>query len=81
MARVSTQDIRRVCGALPERKIQEILECDAELEELEEAVAWASGDNEHTPCAICLLRARPRKSTIFLSPTKRNSVTSLNAVR
>jgi hypothetical protein len=41
--------VRRVCGDIPDWKVAEILAVGGDLVALEEAVAWASGDDETTP--------------------------------
>lgn len=48
-SKLTTADVRRVCGPLPGSVVQEILGTGADLEALEEARSWASGDDEHTP--------------------------------
>jgi hypothetical protein len=47
--KLTSRDVRRVCGDIPEWKVENILATDASLEDLEEAASWASGDNESTP--------------------------------
>lgn len=39
--------MRLTCGPLPDWKVREIVEIDADAEALEIAVAWAAGDNEN----------------------------------
>jgi hypothetical protein len=41
--------VRRVCGSITDRKVEDIIDTGADLEALEEAAAWASGDDESTP--------------------------------
>ncbi|WP_417669660.1 hypothetical protein [Roseibium sp.] len=41
--------VRSVCGQLSDEKVRDILTTGAGLGELEEAMAWAAGDDEHTP--------------------------------
>ena len=41
--------VRRACGDIPDWKVAEILAVGGDLIALEEAVAWASGDDETTP--------------------------------
>lgn len=47
--RLTSHDVRRVCGDIPEWKIEDIIATGASLAELEEGALWASGDNETTP--------------------------------
>jgi hypothetical protein len=47
--RLSPDDVRLTCGALPDWKVREIIETNADAEALEVAVAWAAGDNENPP--------------------------------
>jgi hypothetical protein len=43
------ETVRRVCGDIPDWKVAEILAVGGDLVALEEAVAWAAGDDETTP--------------------------------
>ena len=42
-------EVRRVCGSIPDCKVEDIIATGAAVEALEEAAAWASGDEETTP--------------------------------
>jgi len=44
--RLSAPEIRRLCGELQDWKVAAIEATDATLEEVEEAAAWAAGDDE-----------------------------------
>lgn len=46
---LTTDDIHRVCGDISDRKVLEILGCGGDIDALEEAWAWAMGDDESTP--------------------------------
>jgi hypothetical protein len=43
------ETVRRVCGDISDRKVSEILAVGGDLVALEEAAAWAAGDDETTP--------------------------------
>lgn len=47
--KLTAEDIRRVCGAISDWKLKEILASGADLDALEQAVAWTSGNDETTP--------------------------------
>lgn len=47
--RLTADDVRRICGDLPDWKLKEILASGADIDALEQAVAWSSGDDESTP--------------------------------
>lgn len=47
--KLTSDTVRRLCGGISDRKIEEILATGADLEALEEALAWSAGDDEHTP--------------------------------
>lgn len=46
--KLTPADVRRVCGNFAEWKVEEILATGGDIGLLEEATAWASGDNETT---------------------------------
>ena len=46
---LTADDIHRICGDLPDWKVKEIAASGADLDGLEQAVAWSSGDDESTP--------------------------------
>ncbi|HLB07812.1 MAG TPA: hypothetical protein VJN41_09015 [Alphaproteobacteria bacterium] len=43
---LSASEVRRLVGDIPDSQVQAILATGATLEELEEAVAWASGESD-----------------------------------
>ena len=46
---LTAEDIRRLCGDIPDWKIAEILGSGGDLAALELAKAWSMGDDETTP--------------------------------
>ena len=46
---LTPDEVRDVCGSIPDWKVEDIIDTGADLEALEEAAAWASGDDESTP--------------------------------
>ncbi len=48
-SQLTSSDVRRVCGNLPDWKITEILACGGDIAALEEAKVWSMGDDETTP--------------------------------
>ncbi|MGM0583161.1 MAG: hypothetical protein ACQEUZ_00700 [Pseudomonadota bacterium] len=46
---LTSEEVRRICGDIPDWKLAQIVATGADVTELEEAVAWASGDDETTP--------------------------------
>ena len=48
-AKLSAADIRRVCGNIAGWKVSQIIATGGDMRALEEAAAWASGDDETTP--------------------------------
>ena len=46
---LSAEDVRRLCGGVADWKLERILDIGADLQSLEEARAWSTGDDEHTP--------------------------------
>lgn len=46
---LSYEIVRRVCGDIPDWKVAGILAVGGDLVALEEAVAWAAGDDETPP--------------------------------
>ena len=46
---LSSELVRRLCGDIPDWKVAEILAVGGDLVALEEALAWASGDDETIP--------------------------------
>lgn len=47
--KLTSEDVRRVCGRIPDWKVEDIIATGADLRALEEAAAWAAGDDETTP--------------------------------
>lgn len=47
--RLTSEEVRRVCGDIPDWKLARIVATGADATALEEAAAWASGDDETTP--------------------------------
>lgn len=48
-AKISSADIRRICGDIADWKIAAIQDAGGGIDALEEAVAWSSGDDENPP--------------------------------
>lgn len=48
-AAISSADIRRICGDIADWKVAAIQAAGGDINALEEAVAWSSGDDETTP--------------------------------
>ncbi len=46
VGRLTHDDLRRLCGDIIDWKLSAIIETGASIEEVEEAVAWASGEND-----------------------------------
>jgi len=46
---LSSDEIRRICGDLPDWKVAAIQATGIQSGALEEAVAWSTGDDETTP--------------------------------
>lgn len=46
---ISSTEIRRICGDIPDWKVAAIQAAGGDINALEEAVAWSSGDDETTP--------------------------------
>lgn len=46
VARLSQEDVNRVCGDLLDWKVSAILSTDATIDELEAAVAWLEGQDD-----------------------------------
>ena len=46
---VTADVIRHMCGEIADWKVTAILDVDGDLEDLEEAVAWSTGDDENPP--------------------------------
>ncbi len=47
--KLTPEDIRRVCGNIAAWKVSQIIATGGDMRALEEAAAWASGDDETTP--------------------------------
>ena len=45
-AKLGHDDVRRICGDVVDSTVEAIIETGATLEELEEAIAWASGEDD-----------------------------------
>lgn len=48
-AQVTAEEVKRLCGMLPDWKVVAIIETMGTIKDLEEAMAWSSGDDETTP--------------------------------
>lgn len=45
-ARLTSADVARLCGEMPDWKVARILASNASYDELEAAVAWSEGEND-----------------------------------
>lgn len=46
MSTLAPDDVRRLCGDIPDWKIMDIIASNPTLEELEVALAWAAGESD-----------------------------------
>ncbi|QKV19494.1 hypothetical protein [Oricola thermophila] len=46
---ISSADIRRICGDMPDWKVAAIQAAGGDINDLKQAVAWSTGDDETTP--------------------------------
>ena len=49
VARLTADDVRRVCGDVSAARVAAILACEPTLDDLTEAAAWLAGNDETTP--------------------------------
>lgn len=47
--KLTPAEVRSVCGNIPDWKVEDIITTGADIRALEEAAAWAAGDDETTP--------------------------------